>query len=113
MEEILIEVQQSYNDYLAKLPNGCQYIAAAFEKLQITEGIQALSNFAEGLEWMTTVNSQLDQLGFPLEMPMMALQSALVEVNDTLKVEDYKAVATLFVSKIQPLITKCNFYRLN
>lgn len=104
MEIDLIEIMESYNEYIEKLPKGCVAIADLIRTDEVTSAVQAISNFTEGLNWIMTVSDLLSKQGGSVVLPIEQLIVFLHEINDGLVAQDYVVIADMFEYEIAPIL---------
>lgn len=101
MEEVL-EVIESYNEYLKKIPNGTIYIAECLRDDKLKEAFQTIKDFSEGVMWLARISELLNERNIEATLNVDQLKSYLIEINDGLENHDYLLVADLFEFEIAP-----------
>ena len=102
MNQLIIEVIESYNNYIALLPIGCLNIANSFRDEQLQKGLTDIKDFSEGVIWVIEVADLLQKNEIRVETYIEKIQGFLVEINEALENEDYILVADLFEYEIAP-----------
>lgn len=113
MENEILEVIESYNEYLGKIPFGSEYIASNLREDNITEALQAISNFSEGVIWITEATKLLNKGGVKAEMDIDKVKEFFIEINEGLENKDYLLVADLFEYEIAPFFNESKQVTLN
>ncbi len=101
MKEV-VEVIESYNEYIKKLPNGSNYIAQNLREDKLSDAFQTIKDFSEGLLWLTEAAQLLQINNVKVQINMNQLQEFLIEINEGLEKQDYVLVADLFEYEITP-----------
>lgn len=101
MEEVL-EVIESYNEYLKKIPNGTIYIAECLRDDKLKEAFQTIKDFSEGVMWLVQVSELLNERNIDVFLNVEQINSYLEEINNGLENRDYLLVADLFEFEIAP-----------
>lgn len=113
METIIKETIESYNNYLQKIPNGCQQIANILrEDESKKEGLSSILNFSEGITWIIDANLLLAKNGYVNEISINKINDYLEEINNSLGIGDYFSVADLFEYEIKPFFENCKPYEI-
>lgn len=112
MDELIIETQQSYNDYLAKLVSGCEEIVENIQSNNIQKALQLILQFSEGTTWLIDVNQKLSTLGFNNELKHEAIQEYLIQINSGLEMQDFVLVSDMFEYEIKPFFDSCTLYEI-
>lgn len=98
----LHELIDSYNDYMKKVPVGCQKIADSLREDMIAEAMQDIINFTEGANWLSQASIYFQQNGISVELETEKIHDYLNEVNSGLEMQDYIVVADMFEYEILP-----------
>lgn len=107
MDEIL-EVIDSYNDYLKKIPNGTQYIAECLREEKLQEAFQIIKDFSEGVMWLADVSKLLSERDVNVTLNVEQIHEFLVEINEGLENQDFMLVADLFEFEIAPFFEQAS-----
>lgn len=110
MDELIIETQQSYNDYLAKIVSGCDEIVENIQSNNIQKALQLILQFSEGTTWLVDVNQRLSTLGYSNELKHETIQEYLSQINSGLEMQDFVLVSDMFEYEIKPFFENCSFY---
>ncbi|MGE7931981.1 hypothetical protein [Viridibacillus arvi] len=102
MTEIVYEAVESYNEYLMKIPNGCQKIADNFRESKITEALNLIIYFTEGANWLIEVSELLRKNSILVSLKTEKIHEYLKEINQGLEIQDYILVADMFEYEIGP-----------
>lgn len=113
MNENIIDTVVSYNDYLKKLPEGCQTIADLVREDRIHEAMNIILQFSEGMGWVVDANLLLDKNGYPNPLRVERIHEFLKEINSGLEIQDYILVADMFEYEIKPFFEECTPYDLS
>ncbi|MEK4761875.1 hypothetical protein MHH85_16575 [Viridibacillus sp. FSL E2-0187] len=100
IENQLIELIESVNLYMSKIPNGCTKIAEFLRNGQRDEAYNSISNFVEGIEWVSSSFNILKNNNYSIIFNEEKMKSLLLEVNDTLEQRDQNVLADLFEYEI-------------
>lgn len=100
MNEEILEVMESYNEYLDKLPGGCKSIAEYLRNNRIDEALELILHFSKGVSWLCEVNEKLSLLGFNNSLHIERINEFLIEINSGLEIQDYLIVADIFEYEI-------------
>ncbi|ALC86348.1 hypothetical protein AM499_11290 [Bacillus sp. FJAT-22090] len=112
MSEILVETVESYNNYLSKIPAGCQEIADSLRADQIMNAMHLISNFSEGVIWLTTANDLFLKNNLQSDLNANKIHEFLNEINNGLEIQDYVLVADMFEYEINPFFEECSAIEL-
>lgn len=99
MKEI-IEVIESYNEYIRKIPKGVTYIANCLREDLLNEALLAIKNFSEGLIWLSDASELLKKNDVEVHLNIELIQEFLIEINTGLEKQDFLLVADLFEYEI-------------
>jgi len=113
MEKEILEVLESYNEYLGKIPFGSEYIANNLREDNIADALKAISNFSEGVIWITEANKLLNAGGVNAEMDIDKIKEFFIEINEGLENKDYLLVADLFEYEIATFFSESKQVTLN
>lgn len=98
----LHEIIESYNDYIKKIPAGCQQIADSLREDRITKAMQNIIDFSEGINWLAQVSDYFKQNGIAVNFETEKMHDYLNEINSGLEIQDYIVVADMFEYEISP-----------
>ncbi|GLC87826.1 hypothetical protein [Lysinibacillus piscis] len=102
MEAIITETIKSYNQYMQKMPAGSMIISNLLREDRVTEALENIRNFTEGVIWLIEVDNLVTQNGMSSELNIDKINEYLNEINDGLTIQDYSLVADLFEYEISP-----------
>lgn len=105
MDDILKETIGSYNEYVGKLPVGSRIIAEKIREDQITEALNSIKDFTEGVMWLIDASNLIEKNGVTIYLDINPILSYLNEINDGLQIQDYNLVADLFEYEIAPFFS--------
>lgn len=97
-----IEVIESYNKYIGKIPQGVIYIANCLREDQLNEALLAIKDFSEGVMWLSESAKLLQKNEVAVELNIENIQEFLIEINTGLEKQDFLLVADLFEYEIAP-----------
>jgi len=106
--ELLIETQQSYYDYVVKLQDGCQQIANSLRAGEQSQAYQMIANLSEGIEWMITVEKYMFDNFFRINSRLKEVIDKLSDLNVALEVNDFMEAANLFEKEICPMFVSAS-----
>ena len=112
MDNLLIETIDSYNDYLNKIPLGCQHIADLLRSDNIMIAMESISNFSEGVIWLISANELFRRNNVKSELFTTKIHEFLNETNIGLEIQDYVLVADMFEYEIKPFFKECKTIEL-
>lgn len=96
----LIELVTDFNQYVSKIPNGCEYIANALRSSNPKEGFKGIQDFSEGVLWLADATELLNHNEIPYDFDLSKAEYFLQLINTKLEREDYLAVADIFEEDI-------------
>ncbi|SOB91096.1 hypothetical protein SAMN05880501_101261 [Ureibacillus xyleni] len=102
MSEIILEVIESYNQYLDKVVNGSTTIADLLRTERISDAMNIILDFTEGMGWLTDVSILLKQNDVSINLRVEQIHEFLIEINTGLINQDYVLVADMFEYEIAP-----------
>ncbi|KPN97422.1 hypothetical protein [Lysinibacillus sp. ZYM-1] len=102
MNEMILDIINSYNGYLEKIPQGCESIIKKAKSEVPLEAMQLISQFTEGVDWLVQVNEKLASLGYENPLYVMKIHEYLEEINKGLEIQDFLRVADIFEYEIKP-----------
>ncbi|MEK5334327.1 hypothetical protein [Lysinibacillus sp. FSL W8-0992] len=112
MNELIIETQQSYNDYLAKLVKGCDDIVGNIQSNNLQQALQLILQFSEGATWLVDINQKLSTLGINNELKHESIQEYFSQINTGLEIQDFVLVSDMFEYEIKPFFESCTLYEI-
>lgn len=98
----VIEVIDSYNHYLTKVPNGSIQIANSLRKDEIQEALQMILDFSDGMGWLAQATELLQKNEVVITLDITKIHEFLNEINSGLEIQDYVLVADMFEYEIAP-----------
>lgn len=101
--ELLIETQQSYYEYVVKIKGGCQQIADHLRAGKQAEAFGLIANLSEGIAWLVTVEQHMSENFLRVNSRMNEVVDMLNEVNQAIEIGDIVTVADLFEYEIGPM----------
>lgn len=101
--ELLMETQQSYYDYVVKIKGGCQQIADYLRGGKQAEAFDVIANLSEGIAWLVSVEQHMAENFFRVNSRLKEVVDMLNEVNEALEIGDFVTVADLFEYEIGPM----------
>ncbi|MER2108710.1 MAG: hypothetical protein ABS949_17425 [Solibacillus sp.] len=107
MEQIE-ELKSSYYEYVNKIADGCQMIAKLIRKGEYEQAFNAVVDFAEGIEWLLTVEKSLEGQGQQINSRLNEANDFLLEINTAFEQQDIVTIADLFEYEIQPLFSSAS-----
>ncbi|CAM5191050.1 hypothetical protein UACE39S_04181 [Ureibacillus acetophenoni] len=102
MNEQVLEVIESYNNYIGRVSAGCIQIAEHLRKDEISEAMQMILQFSEGMGWLVQVSELLNQNNVEVNLESEKVNEFLNEINHGLEIQDYVIVADMFEYEIAP-----------
>lgn len=108
MEQLLEETKLTYYEYVANIKKGCLDIAQQLRTEQFTNAFGAISNFAEGLEWLIQIEQLMLQNQYNIKSNTKEAIPFFTEINEALENKDYILVADLFEYEIAEIFTSAS-----
>lgn len=102
MQEI-IELKNTYYEYICNVSDGCQVIANAIRQENFEQAFQSIMYFAEGLEWLLTVEHTMQAEGWKINSRIEEAQWVMKEINEALEAQDLTLTADLFEYELIPI----------
>lgn len=112
MEEIINNSMESYNNYLNNIVIGCQDIIESIQKNEKQAALKLISQFSEGITWLTEINRRLKGFGYNVELNNSLLQNMLNDINGALTLGDFVLVADIFEYEVKEYFSNCEKYRV-
>lgn len=106
MQDLSLEVKNSFDEYIKKVPEGCLEIAKLLRLGEIRSSMQIIQQFCEGMSWLLQASNLLFVNGIDTTFNIEQIDNFLKEINDGLIVEDYMLVADLFEYEIASYFNK-------
>ncbi|MFJ8064186.1 hypothetical protein ACIQYS_06120 [Psychrobacillus sp. NPDC096426] len=113
MTEILNEVIASYNDYIKKIPTGCQKIADDLRDNQVNDSLNSIIDFTDGVRWLSEASGLLRKNGLTVDLNIDKINGFLKEINHGLEIQDYVLVSDMFEYEIQPFFEECQAVKIS
>lgn len=113
MSEVL-ELVESYNEYLSKLPKGIEYIYTSLRNKEIAQALEVIKNFSEGLAWLEGIAKILENEKIHANFSLNELVPFLDEINKAIERNDFYLVADIFEYEILEYFKKVdtiNFHK--
>ncbi|WP_342600362.1 hypothetical protein MHB48_04495 [Psychrobacillus sp. FSL H8-0483] len=107
MSEVLYEVVESYNEYIKKVPAGCQTISDNLRGNHITFALQQIIDFTDGAKWLSEASDLFHKNSLSVDLRTDKINYFLQEINNGLEIQDYVLVADIFEYEIQPFFLEC------
>nr|WP_054549764.1 hypothetical protein [Lysinibacillus sphaericus] len=108
MNELLLDTQQSYYDYVVKVQDGCQMIASSFQSSNLEQAFQMIADFSEGLEWLVTVEQHMQANHYVINSHIQEVIERLTILNGLLEKREIEAITYLFQNEIAPLFASAS-----
>ena len=102
MNEMVLEVIESFNDYVERVKLGSVKIAEMLRNDEIQEALQNILNFSEGMGWLVDAANLLKQNDVDVRLEVEQIHEFLHEINTGLEIQDYVLVADMFEYEIAP-----------
>ena len=100
MTELVLDVIESYNQYIKQVSPGCIHIANTLRENQINEALPIILQFTEGMTWLAQAQDLLTKNGVQVELEIEKIHEYLNEINNGLSIQDYVLVADMFEYEI-------------
>ncbi|MDM5246495.1 hypothetical protein [Lysinibacillus sp. G4S2] len=102
MNEMISEIINSYNEYLEKIPQGCESIINSAKSETPLDALQLITQFTEGVDWLVQVNEKLSTLSYENPLYVNKIHDFLEGINKGLEIQDFLRVADIFEYEIKP-----------
>ena len=102
MNNPILEVIESYNNYIGKVSSGSLQIAEHLRKDEIDEAMRMILQFSEGMGWLIQASELLNKNDVKVILEVEPINEFLQEINNGLEVMDYVIVADMFEYEIAP-----------
>ncbi|BDH60812.1 hypothetical protein MTP04_09420 [Lysinibacillus sp. PLM2] len=102
MSELVVEVIESYNNYIENVGPGSIKIAEHLRKDEIQDAMQMILQFSEGMSWLVQASELLIKNGVKVVLETEKINEFLTEINNGLEMEDFVIVADMFEYEIAP-----------
>lgn len=103
MHEEINEVKNTYYEYVRDVNLGCKTIAITLRKGELAQAFQSIEHFAEGLEWLLTVENAMQVQGWTINSRIEEAQWVMKEINEALENKDLTLMADLFEYELVPI----------
>lgn len=113
MDKLIKETMESYNEYLLKMPAGCQRVADDIRQDNLSDAFKGILQFSEGATWLVDANFLLEKNSYINPINPNKINGYLNEINSGLEIQDYVIVADMFEYEIKPFFEDCSFYDLS
>ena len=88
IEKQLVELIESVQSYITKIPNGCTMIADYLREGDKVKAYNAITDFIEGINWLTESFNILLQYDYIISIEIEKLNQILREINEAIKLEN-------------------------
>lgn len=95
IEKQLVELIESVDSYLAKIPNGCLIIADFLREGDNEKGFASITDLIVGIDWLTKSFNLLKQNNYVVNIDIYKLNQILKEINDALNLKNETLLADL------------------
>ncbi len=97
-----IEIVDEYFKYVAKIPDGLQYIADNLRIDNLPNALNEILNFSEGISWIKQMEEVLVEQGVKTNINKNQLENYLNLINEGLEKQDFVLVADIFEYELLP-----------
>lgn len=103
MDNELLELVESYNEYLVQLEAGLDILVTLFKESNesLNERIIELN---EGLSWLYNINLHLSNLNLTTKLNAKELNQILIELTDALANHDYNHSSEIIEYELIPYV---------
>lgn len=108
MNELLLDTQQSYYEYVGKVQQGCHIIASSFQSNNLEQAFHLIADFSEGLEWLVTVEQHMQANHYVINSRIQEVIERLTILNGLLEKREIEAITYLFQNEIAPLFASAS-----
>lgn len=113
MDKLIQETKCSYNEYIKKLPVGCQKIADDIRTDNLPVALKGILEFSEGTSWLIEANRLLEKNSISNPLKPEKINEFLNEINNGLEIQDFVLVADMFEYEIKPFFEECSLYEIS
>lgn len=106
MTDLIYETQHSFYQYIERVAAGTQMIADYLREDKVGEAMQLITQFSEGVVWLTKVIALMQQHQYDIRINPNQINEFLLEINDGLERQDYIIVADMFEYEIKPFLKR-------
>lgn len=103
MNELTLETQEQYYEYISKIGKGCQNIADKIREGNMEIAINSIIELSEGLTWLLAVEDYMLNNQYKIESSTIKASEFLNDINNALELQDYVLVADLLEYEIKPI----------
>lgn len=103
MSQEIVEIKDTYYEYISKVSTGCQYISDVLRREEYEEAFQSIINFSEGIEWLVLVEEKMAEHGLKINSRIYEAKEFITEINLAIENQDFTLVADLFEYEIKPI----------
>lgn len=101
----LNEIKNSYYEYLAQIPNGLNNIIAFLSNDKLESALNGISNLAEGLQFLLTVEQAMKQKNIIINSNVNQAMEFIQEINTSLKNQDYILLKDIIEYELIPIFS--------
>lgn len=103
MQQMLIEVQQTYYDYVAKIQGSSQMIANLLKVNELEHAFQLITDLSEGITWIVTVEQHMLENNYIINSRTPEVIEQLYYLNELIERKDIDNLSQLFEHKLARL----------
>lgn len=103
MQQLLLETQQSYYEYVIKIQDVCQTISHLLKTNNADLAFQLIADLSEGINWIIDVEQHMLANCYIINSRTQEVIEQLHYVNELLEQKDVGKLALLFENKLVPL----------
>lgn len=105
MEINVKEIFETLNGYLPKLINASEQIGYHIQSNNDVEAVELLQEFIDGLNWVISVVTHLNRLGYEINIDSNSLNEYLLQIENAIQSKDSVLISDLFEYEIAPILT--------
>lgn len=102
MKDIILETVSTLKEYLPRLIAASKKLPESLQSGNQLKAINELPEYFEGLQWVLSALVGLQKNGYFIEVSSSDLNSYLLEVEESIKSQDYVLMADLLEYEILP-----------
>ncbi|MCH7320654.1 hypothetical protein LZ480_02035 [Solibacillus sp. MA9] len=103
MQQLLIETQQSYYEYVVKIQSASQKIANLLKRYELEQAFRLIADLSEGINWIVTVEQHIQENNYIINSRTSEVIEHLHYLNELIERKDIDTLSQFFEHKFAPL----------
>lgn len=104
----LLELKESYYEYIAKVPQGLQLIVDFLNNNELENALNGIADLAEGLEFLLKIEQAFVSEGLKINSRIHEAMTIFNEMSDSLENEDYILLKDLVEYELMPIFSSAS-----